>query len=101
MLVELKKMEQRDDAVLAVVRDGLSVGEVAVAFARAIGCAVVHLAVVQSHPEPGPLGGSWSLVTDVAHRKERAGRGGLTLETVVEALRTTARASHPRKVESF
>lgn len=33
MLVELSKMEQRYDAVLAVVRDGLSVGEVAAAFA--------------------------------------------------------------------
>ena len=32
MLVELSKMEQRYDAVLAVVRDGLSVGEVAAAF---------------------------------------------------------------------
>ena len=32
MLVELDKMEQRYDAVLAVVRDGLSVGEVAAAF---------------------------------------------------------------------
>ncbi len=32
MLVELSKMEQRYDAVLAVVRDGLSVGEVALAF---------------------------------------------------------------------
>ena len=32
MLVELSKMEQRYDAVLAVVRDGLSIGEVAVAF---------------------------------------------------------------------
>jgi transposase-like protein len=30
--VELSKMEQRYDAVLAVVRDGLSVGEVAAAF---------------------------------------------------------------------
>ena len=32
MLVELTKMEQRYDAVLAVVRDGLTVGEVAAAF---------------------------------------------------------------------
>jgi len=32
VLVELSKMEQRYDAVLAVVRDGLSVGEVAAAF---------------------------------------------------------------------
>jgi transposase InsO family protein len=32
VLVELTKMEQRYDAVLAVVRDGLSVGEVAAAF---------------------------------------------------------------------
>ncbi len=32
MLVELNKMEQRYDAVLAVVRDGLTVGEAAVAF---------------------------------------------------------------------
>jgi len=32
VLVELNKMEQRYDAVLAVVRDGLSVGEVAAAY---------------------------------------------------------------------
>ena len=32
MLVELSKMEQRYEAVLAVVRDGLSVGEMATAF---------------------------------------------------------------------
>jgi transposase len=32
VLVELSKMEQRYDAVLAVVRDGLSIGEVAAAF---------------------------------------------------------------------
>jgi len=32
VLVELSKMEQRYDAVLAVIRDGLSVGEVATAF---------------------------------------------------------------------
>jgi transposase-like protein len=32
VLTELSKMEQRYDAVLAVVRDGLTVGEVAAAF---------------------------------------------------------------------
>ena len=84
MLVELTKMEQRYDAVLAVVRDGLTVGEVAVA------CGVSRQSVYRwmRRYEQGGL-------EALAERSHRPRSCPHQLDAVVEAEILELRRVHP------
>ena len=84
MLVELSKMEQRYDAVLGVIRDGLTVTEVAEAF----GVSRQSIHAWLRRYEQGGL----AALTDRSHRPRKS---PLQMAAATEARLVTLRQQHP------